>query len=39
MIDIAYVLERFIYVFGINPNTKLIVKISKELILISARAV
>ncbi len=34
----AYMLERFICVFGIEPNTQLIDKLFKELILFTARA-
>ena len=34
----AYMLERFICVFGIQPDTTLIDKIFKELILFTARA-
>ena len=39
MIHNAYMLERFICVFGIQPDTSLIDKIFKELILFTARAV
>ena len=35
----AYMLERFICVSGIEPNTQLIDKLFKELILFTARAV
>ena len=38
MIHNAYMLERFICVFGIKPDTTLIDKIFKELILFTARA-
>ena len=38
MINNAYMLERFICVFGIQPDTTLIDKIFKELILFTARA-
>lgn len=38
MIHNAYMLERFICVFGIQPDTALIDKIFKELILFTARA-
>ena len=38
MIHNAYMLERFICVFGIQPDTSLIDKIFKELILFTARA-
>ena len=38
MIHNAYMLERFICVFGIQPDTTLIDKIFKELILFTARA-
>ena len=38
MIHNAYMLERFICVFGIQPDTTLIGKIFKELILFTARA-
>ena len=38
MIHNAYMLERFICVFGIQPDTRLIDKIFKELILFTARA-
>lgn len=38
MIHNAYILERFICMFGIQPDTSLIDKIFKELILFSARA-
>ena len=37
MIHNAYMLERFICVFGIQPDTTLIDKIFKELILFTAR--
>ncbi len=38
MIHNAYMFERFICVFGIQPDTTLIDKIFKELILFTARA-
>lgn len=38
MIHNAYMLERFICVFGIQPDMALIDKIFKELILFTARA-
>ena len=38
MIHNAYMLERFICVFGIQTDTTLIDKIFKELILFTARA-
>ena len=38
MMHNAYMLERFICVFGIKPDTTLIDKIFKELILFTARA-
>lgn len=38
MIHNAYMLERFICAFGIQPNTTLIDKIFKELVLFTARA-
>ncbi len=34
----AYMLERFICVFGINPDPQVIDKLFKELILFTARA-
>lgn len=38
MIHNAYMLERFICVFGIRPDTALIDKTFKELIIFNARA-
>lgn len=38
MIHNAYMLERFICVFGIQPHTTLIDRIFKEFILFTARA-
>ena len=38
MIHNAYMLERFICVYGIEPNTQLIDKLFKELIIFKARA-
>lgn len=38
MIHNAYMLERFICVFGINPDPQVIDKLFKELILFTARA-
>lgn len=37
-IHYAYMLERFIYMSGIEPNTQLIDRLFKELILFTARA-